>query len=105
MKVLEGDIPDKFEGATLFIDPFHHHAVGAFVVGSAVGRSRAERENESETVVVKEPTYIYQGTPVPDKQSTKSPESKLEELKRMYDKDLITKSEYEQKRKQVLDQM
>ncbi len=103
VKVLEGDIPDKFEGATLFIDPFHHHNVGAFVVGSAVGRNRAQEETE--TVVIHEPTYSYQGTPGPDKQSTKSPESKLEELKSMYDKGLITKSEYEQKRKQILDQM
>jgi len=105
VKVLEGDIPDKFEGATLFIDPFHHHAVGAFVVGSAVGRSRAERETESETVVVKEPTYVYQGAPGPDKQSTKSAESKLKDLKSMYDQGLITKSEYDQKKKQILDQM
>ena len=105
VKVLEGHIPDKFEGATLFIDPFHHHHVGAFVVGSAVGRSRAERETQSETVVVKEPTYIYQGTPAPDKQSTKSPESKLKDLKSMYDQGLITKSEYDQKKKQILDQM
>ena len=101
VKVLEGDIPDKFEGATLFIDPFHHHNVGAFVVGSAVGQARAQEE----TVVVQEPTYYYQGTPAPDKQSTKSPESKLEELKSMYDKGLITESEYDQKRKQILDQM
>jgi hypothetical protein len=103
VKVLEGNIPDKFEGATLFIDPFHHHNVGAFVVGSAVGRSRAQEETE--TVVVQEPTYYYQGTPAPDKPSTKSPESKLQELKSMYDKGLITKSEYEQKRKEILDQM
>ena len=65
------------------------------------GRSRAERETESETVVVKEPTYIYQGTPAPDKQTTKSPESKLKDLKSMYDKGLITKSEYDQKKKQI----
>ena len=105
VKVSEGNIPDKFEGATLFIDPFHHHNVGAFVVGSAVGRARAQEETEKETVVVQEPTYIYQGTPAPDKQSTKSLESKLEELKSVYDKGLITKSEYDQKRKQILDQM
>jgi len=43
--------------------------------------------------------------PAPGKQSTKSPEAKLEELKSMYDKDVITKSEYDQKRKQILDQM
>ena len=105
VKVLEGDIPDKFEGATLFIDPFHHHNVGAFVVGAAVGKNRAQEETEKETVVVQEPTYYYQGTPAPGKQSTKSPEVKLEEVKSMYDKGVITKSEYDQKRKQILDQM
>ena len=89
VKVLEGDIPDKFEGATLFIDPLHHHGLGAFVVGAAVGKAKVEEETE--TVVVQEPTYYYQGTPPPDKQSTKSPESKLEDLKSMYDKGLITK--------------
>ena len=101
VKVLEGDIPDTFEGATLFIDPFHRHNVGAFVVGSAVGKARAEEE----TVVVQEPTYYYQGTPASDNQSTKSPESKLQELKSMYDKGLISKSEYDQKRKEILDHM
>ena len=105
VKVLEGDIPDKFEGATLFIDPFLHHHVGAFVVGAAVGKNRAQEEAEKETVVVKEPTYYYQGTPAPGKQSTKSPEAKLKELKSMCDKGLITKSEYDQKKKQILDQM
>ena len=30
---------------------------------------------------------------------------KLEELKSMYDKGLITKSDYDQKKKQILDQM
>jgi hypothetical protein len=105
VKVLEGDIPAKFEGATLFIDPFHHHAIGAFVVGAAVGRNRAEEETQKETVVVQQPTYSYQGTPGSNKQPTKSPESKLEEIKSMYDKGLITKSEYNQKRKQILDQM
>ena len=105
VKVLEGDIPDKFEGATLFIDPFVHHKLGAFVVGAAVGKNRAQEEAEKETVVVQEPTYYYQGTPSPDKQSTKSPESKLEDLKSMDDKGLITKSEYDQKKKEILDQM
>ena len=103
VKVLEGDIPDKFDGATLFIDPFHHHNVGALVVGKAVWENRAQEETE--TVVVQEPTYYYQGAPAPDKPSTRSPESKLQELKSMYDKGLITKSEYEQKKKQILDQM
>jgi len=50
VKVLEGHIPDKFEGATLFIDPFHHHHVGAFVAGAAVGNDRAQDETEKETV-------------------------------------------------------
>ncbi len=52
---------------------------------------------------VKPPNAIH--TSAPDKPSTKSPESRLEELKSMYDKGLITKSEYDQKKKQILDQM
>lgn len=104
VKVLEGDIPDMFGGATLFIDPFLHRNLGAFVVGAAVGKNRAQEEAERETVVVQEPSYYYQGTPTPNQQST-SPESKLKELKSIYDKGLITESEYNQKRKQILDQM
>ena len=70
-----------------------------------MGSAAAHHETETKTVVVKEPTYYYQGTSAPDKPSTKSPEARLEEVKSMYDKGLITKSEYDQKKKQILDQM
>jgi hypothetical protein len=120
VKVSEGNIPNKFEGATLFIDHYHHHGhrhghphwhphVGALVVGAAVG-SAVHRASEPKTVVVQQPAYYYQATPpppppAPDKPSPKSPESRLEDLKSMYDKGLITKSDYDQKKKQILDQM
>ena len=107
VKVSEGNIPNKFEGATLFIDHWHRHPhIGAFVVGAAVG-SAVHRASQPKTVVVTQPTYYYQATPppAPAPDSTKSPESRLEEVKSMYDKGLITKSEYDQKKKQILDQM
>ena len=110
VKVSEGNIPNKFEGATLFIDHWHMHPhIGAFVVGAAVG-SAVHHASQPKTVVVTQPAYYYQATPpapapVPAPDSTKSPESRLEELKSMYGKGLITKSEYDQKKKQILDQM
>ena len=110
VKVSEGNIPRTFEGATLFIDHWHRHPhIGAFVVGAAVG-SAVHHASQPKTVVVQQPAYYYQATPpppppAPDKPSAKSPESRLEELKSMYDKGLITKSEYDQKKKQILDQM
>jgi hypothetical protein len=119
VKVSEGNIPNKFEGATLFIDHYHHHGhrhghphwhphVGALVVGAAVG-SAVHRASEPKTVVVQQPAYYYQATPppapAPDKPPAKSPEARLEELKSMYDKGLITKSEYDKKKSQILDQM
>ncbi len=110
VKVSEGNIPRTFEGATLFIDHWRRHPhIGAFVVGAAVG-SAVRHASQPKTVVVTQPTYYYQATPpppppAPDKQSSKSPEARLEEVKSMYDKGLISKSEYDQKRKQILDQM
>jgi hypothetical protein len=122
VKVSEGNIPDKFEGATLFIDHWHHHGhrhghphwhphVGALIAGAAVG-SAVHHASEPKTVVVQQPAYYYQATPpppapapAPDKPSTKSPESRLEDLKSMYNKGHITKSDYDQKKKQIIDQM
>ena len=108
VKVSEGNIPEKFEGASLFIDHWHPH-VGAFVVGAAVGRA-VTNASQPKTVVVAQPAYYYQATPPPpapasDASATGSPEARLEELKRMYDKGLITKSEYDKKKSQILNQM
>jgi hypothetical protein len=121
VKVSEGNIPEKFEGASLFIDHWHHHGhhhghphwhphVGAFVVGAAVGSAVTHaRASQPNTVVVQQPAYYYQATPPPPPAAAtpaaKSTESKLEELKGMYDKGLITESEYNEKRKQILKQM
>lgn len=117
VKVEEGEIPDKFGGASLFIDHWahhhgHHHGhphwhphVGAFVVGAAVG-SAVTHASQPKTVVVKEPTYYYQASPPPPaKPAPKSAEDQLEELKRMYDKDLIDKSEYDKKKEEILKKM
>jgi hypothetical protein len=110
VKVSEGNIPRTFEGATLFIDHWHRHPhIGAFVVGAAVG-SAVHHASQPKTVVVQQPAYYYQATPpppppAPAPDSTKSPEARLGELKSMYDKGLITKSDYDQKKKQILNQM
>jgi membrane peptidoglycan carboxypeptidase len=64
--------------------------------------------SQPKTVVVQQPAYYYQATPpppAPAPDSTKTPESRLGELKSMYDKGLITQSDYDQKKKQILDQM
>ena len=52
--ILDGSIPATFGPASLFVDGIHHHGhAGAFIVGAAVGNAAAE--NDTETVVVKEP--------------------------------------------------
>ena len=62
---------------------------------------------QPKTVVVEQPAYYYQATPPPPPPApaTKSPQERLEELKSMYDKGLITKSEYDEKKSQILNQM
>jgi hypothetical protein len=106
VKVEEGEIPDKFGGASLFIDHFFHPHIGAFVVGAAVG-SAVTHASQPKTVVVREPTYYYQASPPPPpaKPAPKSTEDQLEELKRMHDKGLIDKSEYDKKKEEILERM
>ena len=129
VKVLEGDIPKKFQGASLFIDHWHNHGhphghhyghryghdhwhphFGGFIAGAALG-SAMTYATQPKTVVVEQPAYYYQATPPPPPPAPaapateKSTEERLEELKRMYDKGLITKSEYDEKKSQILNQM
>ena len=112
--VLEGKIPKAFAGASLFIDHWHPH-VGAFVVGAAVGSSVAHSRH-TDTVVVTQPTYYYQASPPPpppppppahtaSTPSSKTAEARLEELKGMLDKGLISKDEYDKKKTEILQQM
>ncbi len=89
-----------FGPASLFVDGVHHHGhAGAFIVGAAVGNAAAE--NDTETVVVKEPTYVYHVDPVPAP-APASAQSRLAEAKSLFDQGLISEDEYPRKREQIL---
>ena len=98
--VLGGHIPATFGPASLFVDRVHGHA-GAFIVGAAVANNRDEREQE--TVVVREPTYVYHADPAAP--APASAQSRLAEAKSLFDQGLITEDEYAKKRKEILDSM
>ena len=100
--VLEGYIPATFGPASLFVDRVHHHA-GAFLVGAAVANSN----DETETVVVKEPTYVYSADPAPAKAAPApaSAQSRLAEAKSLFDQGLISEDEYAKKREEILASM
>lgn len=98
--VLGGHIPATFGPASLFVDRVHGHA-GAFIVGAAV----ANNHDEQETVVVREPTYVYHADPAPAAAAPVSAQSRLAEAKSLYDQGLITEDEYAKKREEILDSM
>jgi len=101
--VLDGSIPAEFGPASLFVDGVHHHGhAGAFIVGAAV--ANAANENDTETVVVKEPTYVYHVDPVPaaPAPTPTSAQSRLAEAKSLFEQGLISEDEYAQKREQIL---
>ena len=106
--VLDGHIPATFGPASLFVDSHHgHHAAGAFIVGAAVGNAAADN-NETETVVVREPTYVYTVDPAPV--ATAAPasataQSRLAEAKSLFDQGLISEDEYARKREEILASM
>jgi hypothetical protein len=105
--VLEGSIPATFGPASLFVDSHHgHHAAGAFIVGAAVGSAVADN-NEPETVVVREPTYVYTVDPAPaaPAPAPATAQSRLAEAQRLFDQGLITEDEYARKREQILASM
>ena len=104
VNVLDGSIPATFGPASLFVDSHHHHGAGAFIVGAAVGHAAAEN-NEPETVVVREPTYVYTVDPAPVAQPAPAPvsaEARLADAKRLYEQGLITEAEYGRKREEIL---
>jgi hypothetical protein len=113
VKYLEGDIPDRFEGASLFIDPFHmhHHGhghwhphIGRAIVGAAVVHS-VVHASQPKTVVVTQPAYYYQAQPAPAPAPAASPktsEQKLVELKGLFDQGLINQAEYDSKKTAIL---
>ena len=130
--VLEGEIPKVFKGVTMFIDSWAHHGhggvhghghrhghphwhphVGAFVVGAAIGSAASRSSSRTTTVVVQQPAYYYQATPAPAPApapkaaapAAKSPEATLEELHGMYKKGLITESDYDTKKAELLKEM
>jgi hypothetical protein len=97
--VLGGHIPATFGPASLFVDRVHGHA-GAFIVGAAV----ANNHDETETVVVREPTYVYHADPAPAA-APASAQSRLAELKSLFDQGLISEDEYARKREEILASM
>lgn len=103
--VLDGHIPATFGPASLFVDSHHgHHAAGAFIVGAAVGNAAADN-NDTETVVVREPTYVYTVDPAPAAPAPATAQSRLTEAQRLFDQGLITEDEYARKREQILASM
>ena len=104
VNVLDGSIPATFGPASLFVDSHHHHHVaGAVIVGAAIANN-----NEPETVVVREPTYVYTVDPAPVAQAAPSPvsaEARLADAKRLYEQGLITEAEYGRKREEILASM
>ncbi len=100
--VMEGSIPATFGPASLFVDSHHHHHVaGAVIVGSAIANN-----NEPETVVVREPTYVYNVDPAPAAApAPATAQSRLADAQRMYDQGLITEAEYGKKREEILASM
>jgi len=101
VNVLDGSIPATFGPASLFVDSHHHHHVaGAVIVGAAIANN-----NEPETVVVREPTYVYTVDPAPVAQAAPAPvsaEARLADAKRLYEQGLITEAEYGRKREEIL---
>ena len=102
VNVLDGSIPATFGPASLFVDSHHHHHVaGAVIVGSAIANN-----NEPETVVVREPTYVYNVDPAPAAApAPATAQSRLADAQRMYDQGLITEAEYGKKREEILASM
>jgi hypothetical protein len=104
--VLEGSIPATFGPASLFVDSHHgHHAAGAFIVGAAIGNAAAD--NNTETVYVREPTYVYTVDPAPAASAPApvSAQNRLAQAQRLFDQGLITENEYARKREEILASM
>ena len=58
---------------------------------------------QPETVVVREPTYVYHTDT--SSNSSSSAQNQLEELKSLFEQGLITEKEYANKRQEILDSM
>ncbi len=101
--VLDGSIPATFGPASLFVDSHHGHAAGAFIVGAAVANANDDY-HETETVVVREPTYVYNVDPAPaaPAPTPATAQSRLAEAKSLFDQGLISEDEYARKREQIL---
>ena len=103
VNVLDGSIPATFGPASLFVDSHHHHHVaGAVIVGAAIANN-----NEPETVVVREPTYVYTVDPnaAAAAPTPATAQSRLADAQRMFEQGLITEDEYSRKREQILASM
>jgi len=105
IRVLEGSIPDTFGSASLFIDHFHRGPrIGGLVVAGVIGHSIA-RSSEPKTVVVTQPNYYYASEPAYVPPAPQTTTQKLQSLKGMYDQGIITKSDYDKKKADLLAEM
>jgi hypothetical protein len=113
--VLDGFIPSNFGPASMFVDHYHHHAAGAFIVGAAIGNAASQPD----TIVVQQPTYVYHADPVPVPVAVSvavpapvaappapaSAQDRLANVQSMFEQNLISEQEYEKKRAEILDSM
>lgn len=105
IRVLEGSIPATFGSSSLFIDHWRRGPrIGGLVVAGVIGHSIA-RSSEPKTVVVTQPNYYYVSEPAYVPPAPKSTTQKLQDLKTMYDKEVITKSDYDKKKAELLAEM
>jgi hypothetical protein len=78
-------------------------------VGAAIANANDDDYRQTETVVIREPTYVYTVDPAPAAPAPAprpvSAQSRLADAQRMFEQGLITEDEYARKREQILASM
>jgi len=109
--VEDGTIPRKFEEASLFIDNNLWAAVGGHMARRSQARAaaayQAGQQSGEQTAQQDQNTYYQAHPPAPaasaaPTSATATPEQELHQLKQMLDKGLITQTEYDDKKKEIL---
>lgn len=111
--VEEGTVPPDFGHSSLFIDNEAWAAVGGLMVGRGMARRRdAEKVaayNAGQVSAVQDQNTYYQAqqAPAPAAPAAMSatPTQQLSQLKDMLDQGLISQSDYDKKKQQILQQM
>jgi hypothetical protein len=114
----EGTIPQKFKDASLFIDNNLWAAVGGLAVGRISARRSAAKTAAAygagqKSAQQDQKTYYQAGLAPPAApvapaatpaapSATATPEQKLDQLKQMLDKGLITQDEYNKKKSEIM---